>query len=157
MRQLSASILITVIASLMLLPPASAALTWCKRDPIVRLNGTEVQILVGVPRQYESLVNGPVDVEVRTPRSVRREVVLKDSGFNGYGETVTFRNAGTADRESGSFETRVRVQLPIDSSRLAEGEEVPVLVEVLPENGVKVTAVGTARETELQLVVTSSG
>ncbi len=57
-------------------------MTWCKSDPVVSLNGTLVDITVGIPLEYEPLVTGPVRIEVQTPESVERELVLSGPGFN---------------------------------------------------------------------------
>ena len=37
---------------------------WCKKDPVVRLGGTLVQIWVAVPAEHQALVDGPVEVEM---------------------------------------------------------------------------------------------
>ena len=68
------AILAGLMAALVISAPTLAGVGWCRADPVVRLNGTEVQVWVAIPEQYKSLVNGPIDVVVRTPAGVTREV-----------------------------------------------------------------------------------
>jgi hypothetical protein len=140
------------LLALALPAPARAEVEWCKKDPVVRLNGTELQIWVAIPAQYQPLVNGPVQVEVGTPKGVRRELVYTDSGFNGYGEAVTFGDI-KGSIKAGAFPTEIRVRVPIDGSRLAPGEVVPVQVEIIPDNAPAVSVLGTSNETTAKLIV----
>ncbi len=138
-----------LLAVLGLALPAQAAL-WCKTDPIVRLGGTQVQILVSIPQEYTSRVSGPVEVEVNTPRSVKRELLSTDPGFGGYGESVTFGDL-TLPVRGKTFPTAINVRVPVGG---IAAERVPVQVEVLPENGDPVVAVGTGALTSVELPVT---
>ncbi len=152
MRRLLVSTLFPLLAILALALPVRAELIWCKQDPVVRLDGTTVQIWVAVPAQYQVTVNGPVEVEVGTPRGVARELVSTDDGFNGHGEVVSFSDlkVGVKNRV---FPTEIRVKVPVDRSQLATGEIVPVQVEVIPENADHVTVRGTSDITRVVLLV----
>lgn len=153
MRRLTIPVLALLLALLILTLPARAEVEWCKKDPIVRLNGTQVQILVAVPSQYEALVNGPVQVEVKTPKGVVRELVFTDEGFNGHGEVVTFSDLKGAVKNK-TFTTEIRVRVPLDGSRLTAGEVVPVQVEVIPDNAPSIVARGTSNLTQVKLSIT---
>src|SRR5689334_6010561 len=54
--------LLAVPVGLHLAADADAATSWCRKDPDVLLEGTAVQIVVAVPDQYLSLVEGPTKV-----------------------------------------------------------------------------------------------
>lgn len=154
MKRFTVCTLITFLAILVLALPGRAALTWCKSDPIVRLDGTLVDITVGIPLEYESLVTGPVRIEVQTPESVERELVLSGPGFNGYPEEVRFSD-NTGEVEDKQFPATIKVRMPVDKSRLAPGERVPVEVTILADNApVPVIVEGTSDMTELEVTVT---
>ena len=133
-KRFSTAFLMGLLALLIAAMPTLAGVTWCRADPIVRLNGTDVQIWVAVPAAYAPLVNGPIDVTVKTPSAVTREVVFLDAGFNGYGETVSFADIRDGTK-GGAFDMKVAVRVPMDVSGLPPGTIVPVQVEVIPANG----------------------
>jgi len=119
MRKLLSATTLALLALLLLIVPAVAGKMWCQRDPIVRLNGRDVQILIAVPQDYAALVNGAVQVQVETPAGVSRELIYTDQGFNGYGEEVRFKRSNTGHiYADGSFDVRIRVGLPIDHKAL---------------------------------------
>lgn len=152
MRRFAFFTLVQLLAVLALALPAQAV-RWCKTDPIVQLNGTSVQVLVSVPEEYAPLVNGPIRVEVRTPLAVARELVFTDSGFNGYGEDVSFTNL-KGDVKNNTFPTEIQVQVPVDRSHLGKNTKVPVQVEVYPDNAALAVAQGTSDGTTVKLSVT---
>ena len=152
-----AAILIGLIAALVVSVPALASLGWCRADPIVRLNGAEVQIWVAIPEQYRPLVNGPIDVTIKTPEGVTREVVMLDSGFNGYGEIVTFEDklAGWV-KPDGSFPMKVKVRVPMNLAGMSNSTLIPVEVEVIPENGNSQHFTGTHHVTSFTMPIQGS-
>ena len=154
MRRLAVSALLPLLVLLVLGLPVGAAVRWCKSDPVVRLDGTQVQILVGVPDEYVPLVNGPVNVEIATPKEVVRELVLTDSGYNGHGETVRFTDLSSYVRVNKTFTTQIRTRVPIDKSRLLPGEVVLVEVTVIPDNAPAVVVTGTSDDTKVLLSIT---
>jgi hypothetical protein len=117
MRHLVFSVCVSIVATLMVVAPASAGRTWCSRDPIVNVDGHTIQVLVAIPDEYVDLVNGPIDVVFETPAGMNRSVVFTDDGFNGFGETVSFVDAPRRPVNSQSdFTLSVRVTVPIDES-----------------------------------------
>lgn len=140
MRRLIMSAILPLLAVIFLAVPADAGLTWCKADPIVRLNGTDVQIWVAIPEAYQPHVSGPIEVEVQTPEPVTREVVFTDAGFNGHGEVVRFTDLDGIVLND-AFPTIIRVT-------------VPVQVEVVRENAPTLTVIGTNALTQVGLTVT---
>lgn len=133
-KKLMLAIAFGMLATLLLALPAMAARGWCARDPIVSLNGTEVQIWIAVPQDVMSLVNGPVDVVVRTPARVERSLVFTDEGFNGHGETVTFTNGPARIDAMGSFSTDITVVVPLDLDRVLQETgslHIPVQVTII--------------------------
>lgn len=163
MKRLLLSTLLTMVTALAVALPAEAGLEWCPRDPIVRLNGTTVQILVAIPQQYVEHVTGPTVVEITTPKGTNRELLFTDDGFGGHGESVIFSDSSSprgqerAGRRSiRSLPVEIRVQVPVDESRLTPGETIPVMMTVLPEHGGQMVVCGDNRGTRAEVVIRHS-
>lgn len=78
--------------------------------------GTQLQILVGKPEQYVSLVNVPLTFSIKTPVGVAQEREMTDDGFNGSGETVTCTTGPGTLGLDGSLNTDIRVHVSINES-----------------------------------------
>lgn len=128
MRRLFFAAIPAVLALILVVTPVGAGLQWCRTDPIVELNGTQVQIWAAIPEQYEEAVNGPVDFTIAIPEDVEREIIYLDEGLNGHGETVSFVDRGSV--EDGVFTAIVMVSIPFDDD-LLDDPNVPVEVEVI--------------------------
>ncbi len=155
MRRLLVPILVLLLVTLIPVPHAGATAIWCKSDPVVRLNGTVVDITIGIPLEYIALVDGPVRYEIRTPRSTTRQLLVSGPGFNGYGEEVFFTD-GDGVVVNNQIPTRILVTVPIDESRLAPGEVVPTELTVVPAKGLPVVVQGTSDLTDVKLTVLGS-
>lgn len=153
MRRYAAIHLISLLTLLALTLPAHAGLTWCKSDPVVSLDGTLVDITVGIPLEYAPLVKGPTRIEIQTPESVARRLIVSGPGFNGYPEEVVFTDR-TGEVVDKRFPATIKVRVPIDKAELSPGEHVPVEVTVLPHNApVPVVVEGTSDSTVVELTV----
>jgi hypothetical protein len=128
-RRLSLAILISLLALLVATVPTLAGVTWCRADPIVKLNNEVVQIWVAVPQEYAAKVTGPIDVTIMVPGSVSKDVLLLDAGFNGYGERVSFVSSG-AVLPGGSFYMTVVAKVPMKGT----WQSVPVQMEIIHDN-----------------------
>ncbi len=155
MRRLLVPILVLLLVTLIPVPHAGATAIWCKSDPVVRLNGTVVDMAIAIPLEYVLLVDGPVRYEIRTPRSTTRELLVTGPGFNGYGEEVVFTN-GEGVVVDNQIPTRILVTVPIDESRLAPGEVVPTELTVVPAKGFPVVVQGTSDLTDVKLTILGS-
>ena len=136
-RKLITATCLGLLALLLIAMPAVAGVSWCRADPIVKLNGTEVQVWVSIDAEYEHLVTGPIRVTVFAPNKVSKEITFLDAGFNGHGEEVIFKNRGKV-RDSGSFPVDIKVKVPLDMRQLSREyglNEVPVLVEIITGDG----------------------
>lgn len=113
---------------------------WCRADPIVQINGEEVQIWVAIPDDMQHTVNGPIQVLVSKPWGTDAHVTFLDEGFNGHGETVRFFTSGPPNSD-GSMDIQIMVSVPVDTSQLPSGTwSFPVMVEVITDNGTTVSA-----------------
>src|SRR5215207_8186846 len=147
MRTVGVAGVLGLLAIMCAVSPASAGWTWCQSDPVVRLNGHAVQLLVAIPEPYVALVTGPVEVTVKTPAGVSQVLVGTDAGFNGYGEQVTFGELPGTVSADGTFVASIRVRVPIDATRLAAGELVPVQLTILTAAGATQMVSGHHRAT----------
>ena len=155
MKRLAHATTLALVALLVTSGTSEAGLRWCYRDPIVLLNGTQVQILVAVPEDQIHVVNGPVRVTIAVPEGVDREVIFTDSGFNGFGETVIWETLSKADAdELDEFKAKIRVEVPIDTKQGLKTISVKVET-IVADNDPKVT-IGTNKKTQLAIEVVSS-
>ncbi len=145
----------SVIAAVLVLPlllllavPAAADREWCPKDPVVRLNGTPVQILVAVPVGDVHRVTGPIEVAVATPADIARELVLTDAGFNGFGEEVGFVDLSRSEGPGTRFPVRVTVRVPTSG-----GAPIPMQVAIIPDNARAVVAEGSSTGLALALPI----
>ncbi len=153
MRRFGACILIPLLVILTLALPAQASLSWCKSDPVVRLNGRLVDIQVDIPLEYMSLVNGPTYFEIQTPKSTVRTLIVAGIGYKGYGTTVLFTDGAGVIKDN-QIPTKIQVKVPIDKSQLADGEVVPTIVTVTADNAGPVVVKGTSNLTTAKLTIT---
>lgn len=151
-RQLIWSTLIPLMAILLLALPANATLSWCKSDPVVKLRGAYVDIQAEIPFEYMPLVYGPTRYEIKTPRSVSRQLIVKGVGFKGDGEDVFFTN-NLATVTNNRIPATIQVRVPIDKSKLRAGETVPVRLIVTLESLKQVIVYGTSDLTTTNLVI----
>ena len=138
-RKLTAALLLGLLAVILTTVPTLAGVTWCRADPIVELNGRQVQLWVDVPQEYASKVTGPIQVEISTPSAVSRQVILTDSGFNGYGEQVTFTTSGGSLLPGGSFYMTFVIRVPMQGT----WKQIPVQIEVVNPDGSKAYYTGS--------------
>ncbi len=126
---------------------------WCRVDPIVEINGEEIQVWVAVPNGAEDAVNGPIEVEFTAPAGATTEVTFVDSGFNGYGETVTFAPGATVNSD-GSMNIQITVHVPMDTSSMTSSDAVPVQLEIITSDGSRFV---TGNHVQTQTTVTVGG
>ena len=153
----TAALLLGLLAVLMMAAPASAGRTWCARDPIVRIQGTELQILVAVPEEYAPFVNGPVHVAIHTPSWASPELLFVDAGFNGHGETVIFSNLpGNPAYNPSRTQINIDVVVPFAYDQLPRNTQVPVQVTLIPAKGKTKVVNGNVRGTSVGMVLEST-
>jgi hypothetical protein len=154
-RRLTTASCVSLLALLLLAMPAAAGVSWCRSDPIVVLDGTEVQVWVAMESDYEHLVSGPIQVTIFTPNKVSKETTYLDDGFNGNGEEVRFRHRDKV-ADDGSFPVEIRVRVPLDNRLLYQEyglTEIPVLIEVISSDGQVIAIEGSNRVTSASLQV----
>jgi len=128
----------------------AGGLLWCKADPIVSLDGRLVDITVSVPLSYQLRVNGPTQIQIKTPASVNRVVILNDLGFNLRGSPVTFVDGGEV--ADGRIPVEIEATVPMN---LADGEVAPMEVTVSPDNALPTTVEGTNMRTVVHTSIMS--
>lgn len=146
-----------VIALLMLLAlwltgiPASAGKGWCRSDPIVRINGADLQVWVAIPIDDLPDVIGPIQIELVVPRGSINEIVYVDDGFNGFGEAFRWAHGDSAVASDGSLTVTARVSVPIRNGRY-----VPMQVELIPGNGIASAVYGETVGVEIDVALHGS-
>jgi hypothetical protein len=131
--------------------PVRAGKGWCRSDPVVSLNGVNLQFWIAIPLDDQSDVIGSIMITFLAPRSSNLTLVSSDPGFNGFGETVQLASNGSRINPDGSFTVRVSVSVPLRGN-----DDVPLQVEVVPESGESVVVEGDATGVSLTLTLLGS-
>ena len=138
MRRIFSSTALGLLALLVFAMPAMAGKNWCARDPIVSLNGKQLQIWVAIPEEYVRYVNGPIKTRVSTPNGVARKIVFLDSGFNNFGEDLKFGYFGGKVAPDGTFDVKINVVVPVDKKKLetkTKLKNIPLRLEIVFPDG----------------------
>ena len=152
LRDRIAILMVSLIAALVAISPASAGRSWCRSDPDVLLERTHVQVVVAVPDEYVSLVNGPTWMRFNIPSDVDRQLVATDAGFNNLGYTVTYSTSFQPNKFDPKFAVNLTVKVPISGNVKA-----PILVVVTLPDGTQFTRTGNDAETGTSVNFSMSG
>jgi hypothetical protein len=90
MRRWSLSLLFAMLALLVVSLPATAGVTWCRTDPVVRLGNVEYSIVVSIPEQNLPQVNDALYFWFYSPYGAAQQTLMLDAGYNGFGEVVQY-------------------------------------------------------------------
>jgi hypothetical protein len=127
LRRFAIAPLIALLALLIVAAPASAGVAWCSRDPVLKVNGQVVDVLVSSYTGMTASANGPLRLTVTVPSGVSASVIASDNGF-GYGYTISVKTSTTLKASSTSIPVRVEVYAPAKDSTL------PVKVDITPRS-----------------------
>jgi hypothetical protein len=127
MRLRIMSIMLGLTALLFSVTPASAGRVWCSRDPVIKVNGQVVDVLVSSYTEMNASANGPVQLIVTVPVGSSASVLATDNGF-GYGYSVTIKTSSALTMTSKSTHVRVEVYTPAADATL------PVKIDVKPRS-----------------------
>jgi hypothetical protein len=143
--------LLAIPVGLRLAEDVGAATSWCRKDPDVLLEGTKV-VVVAVPQEYLSLVEGPTTVSFNLPSGVDRQLVFADGGFNNLGYNVVFSTAYQAGQTVAKFSVNLKVTVPINGPT-----KVPLQVTATPAKGTAATVTAADSESGANLNFTVYG
>jgi hypothetical protein len=121
---------------------ATAAVGWCRSDPVIMVNGNIADIFVSAPVDALVAVTGPTQIVVTTPPDVDAALIVSTFGF-GRGEIVEFEQSRSLKITDEGIELRIQVFVPaINDQMPVEVEFSPRLLDILSP----VTAEGTAND-----------
>lgn len=101
-----------------------AAFNWCPDDPVLLIDGAEVNVIIEVPDGSQGLVSGPVEVKVHVPSGAVFDVIAFGNSFGHGPEIVEF----IPDGEPGE----VKVEALVSAT-----ERIPVRVTIVTPGGSK--------------------
>lgn len=101
-----------------------AAFNWCPDDPVLLIDGAEVNVIIEVPEGSQGLVSGPVEVKVHVPSGAVFDVIAFGNSFGHGPEIVEF----IPDGEPGE----VKVEALVSAT-----ERIPVRVTIVTPGGSK--------------------
>jgi hypothetical protein len=142
--------MVVLLALVLTAPMVTAGRLWCSADPVVTVDHRIVDISLAIPLEYLLLVNGPTVIEITTPASVDRQLLVNDVGFL-HGSVVTFKDGGQV--QDGVIPIRINASVSIDHSRLSPGETIPLRITVVVDDLRIAVVEGTTDKTTMDLVM----
>jgi hypothetical protein len=112
-----------------------ARIGWCRRDPILEIDGKWVRIDVYSKKEIIDVATGPTKLHVFVPKQVDFRVVAEDEGF-GKGWEISFdrREQLQVDKDKDTVEIQVEVFVPTP-----EYVRLPVKVLISDPGKIEVT------------------
>jgi hypothetical protein len=104
-------------------PIADATPGWCKRDPVIEVDGKRAHIYVSSLEEILGTVTGPTKVRIFVPHGVSTELIRMDEGF---GESYDVRFLRSDDLNANVFAVQILVEVFVPTPL-----ELPVRVEIM--------------------------
>jgi hypothetical protein len=124
---------------------------WCKADPVVMLDGRLISVNVSIPIEYVLLVDGPVQIEITTPPSVDRYLIVNDLGYL-RGSVVTFKDSDESVTD-GWIPVHINASVAMNDRYVSSDEVVPLQISILTDGLRYMTALGTVDGTTRHLTI----
>jgi hypothetical protein len=126
------ALLFALLGIVSFVQPASAAIRWCRTDPIVRLNGVTYQVFISIPQENVQQVDGELFFEIYSPKGTKQELLFVDEGYNGYGEKVVLKQHDVRNKHT------FYLDVPHNNNKF------PVKMEILRNGKLFKTVIGTS-------------
>jgi hypothetical protein len=97
---------------------AEAARTWCRTDPVVKIDGKVADIWLGSYTELHTAATGPAQIVVSVPKGVSTQLLACDLGFGKYGYTVNFKQDAALTRSATGPQVIVSVYVPSKDASL---------------------------------------
>ena len=107
---------------------ASAGRTWCRKDPVIKVGGATVDILLSSDWALNDAATGPAEIVVTTAPGVPTELLAVDLGWGGWGYTITFEDDPAMAKSKQMLALRVQVYVP------SRDDSLPLVVDVKPRS-----------------------
>lgn len=121
---------------------AGAAISWCRTDPVFKIDGQVVDVWVASDVAMKSAATGPTAITVTIPPASSAQCIAKDRGF-GYGYTIVIETSEALKK------TAVLTPMIVSVSVPSSDDTLPVKVNLAPRSPGGVlggTAVGLANQ-----------
>jgi len=114
-------------------PRGADAIGWCRRDPVLTVDGKTGHFFVSAPEEILSSVTGPNRYRVYYPSAATSVAITSTENGFGRGESTSVSNRSWLAKTARGCEIEIRVYVPASGS-------LPILVEWAPGDGSVVTA-----------------
>jgi hypothetical protein len=140
-----------VLAALLLAGPAPAFAGdgWCSADPVVKIDGKVVDIVISSLDEADELAMGPVQLVIRVPVGISAEILATDRGFGGHGYAISFAEVPYLVASADRLPIEVAVYAP-----MADGT-LPVRLDIRPRSSPLIPASGEGTANAWLTVTTS--
>jgi hypothetical protein len=130
---------------------AGAARSWCRTDPVVKIDGRVADVFLSSDRKLRRAATGPAELVLALPPGVPGRLLAVDRGFGGHGYVVTFVEDAALARGDGGFAVRVDAYVPS-----ADGS-LPLVVDFAPRSSGLAAARGRGRVNTRWVSLRTSG
>jgi hypothetical protein len=105
---------LAAVPALSLANEASAGRSWCRWDPVLKIDGQVVDLRIGSPTDMNDAATGPTIIDVQVPSGSRAYVIATDQGFGRNGYDIDIRTSDRLSRSYRSTEVKISVFQPSD-------------------------------------------
>lgn len=119
---------LAAVAAGRLAAPAGAARTWCKTDPVVKIDGKVADIWLGSYSDLHAAATGPAEIQIGVPVGVPAELLATDPGFGQLGYVVSFYEDANLKKDKSKVQVRIAVFVPSSDGTL------PLTVDFAPRS-----------------------
>ena len=148
MRRLGTLFLVGVLALMCCVTPAAAGRVWCKADPVIKVDGQVVDVLVSSSIEMRTAQTGPIVIVITVPLGTSAGVYATDNGF-GAGYAITIQQSSSIKTTTTTTSIQVAVFAPATNSTL------PVTVKVTPRSVGPVHAASAEGRANRWVIVTT--
>lgn len=129
---------LAVVPALTLAGSASAGRTWCRTDPVLKIDGQVVDLFITSYPEMDEAASGPTQIDVLLPLGSEGSVQAVDRGFGGHGYTIAFGNSNALAKSGGHTQVQISVYQP------AADKNLPVRLEFTPRSTGALTSAANA-------------
>jgi hypothetical protein len=112
LRQIAGLVALLALVMTVTVESAGAARTWCRYDPVIRVDGQIFDVWLTGDADLDDTVTGPTRIVVTVPVGAATELLAQDLGFGRLGYHVTFVESAELGHRDAGPQVRVDAFVP---------------------------------------------
>lgn len=118
MLRLMGGAALAAVPAVALVSDASAGRSWCRMDPVLKIDGQVVDVYLESYQEMNTAATGPTQINVLIPKGSTGTVLATDRGFGGNGYSISFSTSSTLLKTNRHTQVQVSVYQPANASTL---------------------------------------